>query len=203
MTRIHRTLAMATALGVALFFPPALTTHCDTLGGPVIAEARVALASGDVTPLLKWVKPESETEIRAAFAKTLNVRAQGPQARELADNYFFETLVRIHRQGEGAPYTGLKPEDAVEPITAETDKALDTGAPDPLVKMLQQDVAEGIRSRFARAVEAKKHANDSVAAGREYVEAYIEFTHYVEALHATAAEEGSHHGASSASGHTD
>lgn len=203
MTRIHRVFAIFTIVGLVLFQPPVLIPHCDTLAGPVIAEAKIALASGDVTPLLKWVKPESEAEIRAAFSKALAVRAQGPQARELADMYFFETLVRIHRQGEGAPYTGLKPADAVEPITVETDRALEAGASDPLVKLLQQDVAEGIRSRFARAVEAKKHANDSVAAGREYVEAYIEFTHYVEALHATANGKGPHHEAGLPSAHAD
>jgi hypothetical protein len=43
------------------------------------------------------------------FTKTLAVRKQSKEAKELADMYFFETLVRIHCAGEGAPYTGLKP----------------------------------------------------------------------------------------------
>lgn len=77
--------------------------HCDTLGGPVVAVAKQALEKGDVTPVLKWVKKENEGEIRAAFKKTLTVRSKGPEARELADMYFFETLVRLHRAGEGPP----------------------------------------------------------------------------------------------------
>lgn len=201
MTRILRVFAIFTIVGLALFLPPVLTPHCDTLAGPVIADARVALEAGDITPLLKWVKPEYEAEIRAAFRKTLEVRKQGSQARELADQYFFETLVRLHRAGEGAPYTGLKPAEAVEPIIVETDKALEAGAPDPLVKLLQEDMEQGIRSRFRRALEAKKHAQESVAAGREYVEAYVELTHYVEALHTTAGGKGSHHAAAPADEH--
>ena len=83
--------------------------HCDTLNGPVVADARKAIALGDVTSLLKWVAADDEQIIRSAFQKTLEVRKLGTQARDLADMYFFETLVRIHRAGEGAPYTGLKP----------------------------------------------------------------------------------------------
>jgi hypothetical protein len=87
--------------------------------------ARIALEKGDVTPLLKWVQPDDENEIRVAFQKTLAVRAKGAEAKDLADMYFFETLVRIHRAGEGAPYTGLKPGEAVDPAVALADKALE------------------------------------------------------------------------------
>jgi hypothetical protein len=171
------------------------------MGGPVIADAKIALESGDVTPVLKWVKAEDESEIRAIFSKTMKVRGQSPEARELADRYFFETLVRIHRAGEGAPYTGLKPAGAVEPIIVETDKALDTGTPDKLTAVLQEHLAEGIRERFALAFEAKKHAGDSVAAGREYVRAYVELTHHIEALQAASRGRGGHHDVAAASEH--
>lgn len=87
--------------------------HCDTLDGPVVQAARIALEKGDVRALVKWVQADDEKEIRVAFQKTLAVRAKGAEAKELADMYFFETLVRIHRAGEGAPYTGLKPGEAV------------------------------------------------------------------------------------------
>ena len=99
---------------LALLLPQMAAAHCDALDGPVISEARVALEKDDVTPILKWVMPEYENEVRQAFAKTLQVRALGAQAQELADLYFFETLVRVHRAGEGAPYTGIKPAGAIE-----------------------------------------------------------------------------------------
>src|SRR3990172_5644367 len=75
--------------------------HCDTMDGPVVVEARAALEKGEVTPALKWVKPEYEEEVKAAFAKAIQVRSKGPEAKEVADAYFLETLVRLHRSGEG------------------------------------------------------------------------------------------------------
>jgi hypothetical protein len=160
--------------------------HCDTMDGPVVQTAQAALEKGDVTPVLKWVKAPQEAEVREAFRQTRAVRALGKGAKDLADKYFFETLVRLHRQGEGAPYAGLKPAGAVEPVVAASDKALEAGSVDELTKEITRLVAEGIRHRFAATVEKKKHAEESIAVGREFVEAYVEFTHYVERLHADA-----------------
>src|SRR5512140_3415200 len=110
---------MPKALIIAIVLLVAATAsyaHCDSVSGPVITTAQAALDKGDVTPILKWVSPEKENEIRAAFKETLKVRALSPEARNLADRYFFETLVRVHREGEGAAYTGIKPAGtAVEP----------------------------------------------------------------------------------------
>lgn len=170
-----------------------MAAHCDTLDGPVVNTARIALEKGDVTPLLKWVRPEDETEIQAAFNKTLAVRAKGSEAKELADMYFFETLVRIHRAGEGAPYTGLKPGEAIDPAVELADKALETGSADKLINVLTKAMADGIRDRFQHTRETQKHADDSVAAGREFVEAYVDFTHYVEGLHAMIEGKGVQH----------
>jgi hypothetical protein len=188
-------LTVVAIIGIAIWFSPNIAnSHCDTLAGPVVITAKAALEKGDVTPVLKWVKKENEKEIREAFAKTLAVRKQSKEAKELADMYFFETLVRIHRAGEGAPYTGLKPGEAIEPIIAESDKALETGSVDNLVKDVTDAVAKGIREKFAHAKETKKHADDSVEAGREYVEAYVVFTHYAERLYNDAAAKIEHHG---------
>lgn len=177
--------------------------HCDTLDGPVVQTARIALEKGDVTPLLKWVQADDEKEIRVAFQITLAVRAKGAEAKELADMYFFETLVRIHRAGEGAPYTGLKPGEAVDPAIALADKALETGSVNKLVDVLTKAMANGIRERFQHALETQKHADESVSAGREFVETYVSFTHYVEGLHAIIKGSGGHHseGAKDHSGH--
>jgi hypothetical protein len=157
--------------------------HCDSLDGPVIKEAQVAVEKGDVTPLLKWVTKEHEEEIRIAFAQSLSVRTKGKEARELADRFFFETLVRIHRAGEGAAYTGLKPGGTVAPVVAAADKALLAGSVDELSAEIGNAVRDAIRKRFAEAAEKKKHANDSVEAGRVFVEAYVEYVHFVEGVH--------------------
>jgi len=163
--------------------------HCDTLDGPVVRDARQALGAGDVTPVLKWVGPGDEAAIRDAFSKTIAVRGAGPQARDLADTWFFETLVRIHRAGEGAPYTGLRPAGSeIGPAIAGADGALEAGSADALVKLVTEEVAAGIRERFARALETKKKAGRDVEAGREFVAAYVEYVHYVERLHADATQ---------------
>jgi hypothetical protein len=167
--------------------------HCDTLDGPVVATARTALDRGDVTPLLRWVRPGAEEGIKAAFQKTLAVRDKGAAEKELADMYFFETLVRIHRAGEGAPYTGLKPGAAIDPAVALADKALGSGSVDKLVDVLTNAMAKGIRERFTHAFENQKHADSSVAAGREFVESYVVFTHYVEGLHGLIKGGAAHH----------
>jgi len=158
------------------------SAHCDTLSGPVVADAREALTGKDVTPVLKWVKAADEDVIKAAFKKALAVRGKGPEARDLADTWFFETLVRIHRAGEGAPFTGLK-DGAPEPIVAAADSALEKGDATALVAHVTGAVAAGIKERLAKAVEARKKAKESVAAGREYVEAYVQYVHYVERIH--------------------
>jgi hypothetical protein len=107
--------------------------------------------------------------------------------------YFFETLVRIHRAGEGATYTGLKPGAEIDPAIALADKALETGSVDKLIGILTDATARGIRKRFRRALESKKRADESVAAGREFVEAYVIFTHYVEGLHHSVKGGAEHH----------
>jgi hypothetical protein len=180
-------IAAIVSMSVVLILPNTSAAHCDTMDGPVVITAQKALEKGDVTPVLKWVRKEDEKEIRALFQKTLVVRGKGKEARELADRYFFETLVRIHRAGEGAPYTGLKSEP-VEPIIRAADNGLDSGSVDALVKIVTEAAAKGIRERFARTVEAKKHADESVEKGREFVESYVQFTHYVERLHQDASE---------------
>ncbi len=181
------TVAAITCIAVGALLCSRSQGHCDTLDGPVVSTAKVALEKGDVTAVLKWVQKKDEGEIRKAFENTLAVRKLSPQAKELADMYFFETLVRIHRAGEGAGYTGLKPASSVELPIAAADKALESGSVDVLVKEITDVVSAGIRERFNHAVEAKKHMDESVEAGREYVKAYVEFVHYVEALHKVAA----------------
>lgn len=166
--------------------------HCDTMNGPVIPEAKAALEKGDVTPILKWVKKENEAEIKAAFAKAVAVRAKGTEAKELADRYFLETLVRLHRAGEGAPYIGIK-DEPLEPIVAMADKALTDGSADDMISKMSNHMAKAIQEKFDKAQAAKKNKDKSVEAGREYVEAYVTYMHYIEGLHTAIMGASSHH----------
>jgi hypothetical protein len=180
-------------IGVPIVIASKLYAHCDTLDGPVVAAAKSALQKGDVTPVLKWVNKGSEKGIREAFALTMKVRSQGEDARQLADMHFFETLVRVHRAGEGVPYTGLKPAGTIEPVVLAADRAIQQGSADELAGEIAKAVQDGIRKRFAQVVERKKHADESVEAGRAYVEAYAEYVHFVESIHSLAAEGAAEH----------
>ena len=184
MTTVRSCIGLAVVTAVLLIAAPKnASAHCDSLNGPVVKAARVALQRGDVTPVLKWVRHTEEREVRAAFQRTMAVRGASAAARDLADLYFFETLVRLHRQGEGEPYTGLKPAGAIDPVIESADRALETGSVNDVVTAAAGRVAAGIRERFALVQTRQKHADESVAAGREYVRAYVEFIHYVERLH--------------------
>lgn len=181
-------------MGVILMALPLIAqAHCDTMDGPVVADARAALAAGNVDPVLKWIPVENEAEIRALFTKTLAVRQLGDPAREVADQLFFETLVRLHRAGEGEPFTGLKPSGtAVDPIISQVDQALASGSIDELIGRLNEHLTQSIRERFEQARRARAQATDSVEAGRKYVEAYVELMHFMERLHTDATVDISH-----------
>ena len=174
-----------------LLVPQRASAHCDTIDGPVVSAARTALESGDLEPLLRWVPAESEAEVALAFERTREVRTLAPAARELADRWFFETVVRLHRAGEGEPFTGIAPAGTpLEPAVAAVDEALKTGNPDRLVHLLTSAVEAGVRPRFRAALEARAHADESVPRGRDFVHAYVELMHHTE--HLLALAEGGH-----------
>ncbi len=164
-----------------------LFAHCDGMDGPVVAAAKKALETGDVNLVLIWVQKKDEAEIKKVFQKTLAVRKLNPEAKELADMYFFETLVRIHRAGEGAPYTGLKPAGRdLGPAIPAADKAIVDGKLEPLFKLLTETIHNGLHEKFKEVVAKKNFKKDDVEAGREYIGAYVLFIHYVEGLYEAA-----------------
>ena len=172
---------------IAFLFPasPAIA-HCDWINGPVVAAARTALAKGDVTPVLRWIPVSSEAEIRDAFKRTLAARSANDQARDVADQWFFETVVRIHRASEGEPFTGLKGADYQPDAGIEiADHAIEENSLAEVEAALTTAIRSELRKRFSEVTEAKKHADESVEAGRHFVHAYAEFIHFVEELHHT------------------
>lgn len=181
----------ARVIAAAVLCAPILASvtyaHCDGLDGPVVSAARKALESGDVNYVLIWVKPNDEDQIEQTFQQTLAVRKLSPAARELADRYFFETLVRIHRAGEGAPYTGLKPAARdLGPAIPAADKAIETWSLEPLTKLLTDQVKDGLGERFASVTAKRNFRTDEVTKGRDYVESYVAFIHYVENFYEAA-----------------
>ncbi len=204
---VRSTLAFIWVVTLSFLAPVLAGAHCDTMDGPVVLDGQLALDKGEITPVLKWIRPNDEAEVQAVFKKTMAVRPLGKEAREVADRFFLETLVRLHRVSEGEAYTGLKPAGADPgPAIKGAEKALETGSVDNLTKLLTKEAAAGLNHRFHVALEKKKHAAQSVTAGREYVKAFVEFIHYAEKLHSAARGAGGHHaqaGCPAADGHKD
>ena len=178
---------------LALLGPDNLFAHCDGMDGPVISAAKNALDIGDINLVLFWVQKKDEAELKRAFQKTMAVRKLNPEAKELADMYFFETLVRIHRAGEGEPYTGIKPAGRdLGPAIPAADKAIADSKLEPLYKILTDKIHKGLHEKFKEVLKKKDFKKNDVGAGREFIEAYVPFVHYVEALYDAAAKGGVH-----------
>lgn len=191
--RVPSMITMAAA-GAALIFSSPAMAHCDGLDGPVVAAAKKALQSGDPDPVLIWVQPKDEAEIRHAFDEAVAVRKLSPGARDMADRYFFETLVRVHRAGEGAPYSGLKPAGRdLGPAIPLADKAVATGSDRELLDFASSAVQQGIHQKFANLQKKRNFRPADLAAGREYVASYVAFVHYVEGVHQAAEAAASGH----------
>lgn len=172
------------ALAFSMACQQAAWAHCDGLDGPVVTDAKAALEAENVASVLKWIPEKDEQEVKEAFEKALIVREYGAEAQELADRYFFETLVRLHREHEGAAFTGLKPAgEDVHPAIARADASLEGGEVDALARDIAGAVESSIRSQFANTLDAKSRQGESVQAGREFVNQYVRFVHYVKYLH--------------------
>jgi hypothetical protein len=158
-----------------------LSAHCDTMDGPVAKDARKALETNNVNIVLKWVMPAGEKEIMDAFALTMKVRTAGADAKLLADTYFIETLVRVHRSGEGIAYTGVKPVGTpIDEKLLAADKSIEIGNLHPLKGLVPENRMTELKEKFYKVMALKNFDPNDVKAGREYVEAYVKFFHYAE-----------------------
>lgn len=174
-------------------FPSVAQAHCDTLSGPVVSAAREALDTSNVNLVLIWVQPTDEAAIRTAFVEALAERHKATAVKELAEVRFFETVVRIHRAGEGAPFTGIKPANTdIGPAVPAADEALKSGVVEPVQQLLSSAVQQGVQKHFQEARERHTYNPDDVAAGRAFVSAYVEYTHFVEGVYEAANAAGHH-----------
>jgi hypothetical protein len=196
---------VALFLIIIILYPAVALAHCDGIDGPVVLAAKEALKTGDVNLILIWVQKNDESEIRQVFNHTLKVRELGEDALKLADTYLFETLVRIHRAGEGAPYEGLKPAGRdLGPAIPAADNAISSGSAKQVLNLLNEAVHEGLHKRFVNVQELKEFDKKDVEAGREYVKAYVEFIHYVEPIYEIATKGVGHgHGAEETGSHVE
>lgn len=169
--------------------PVTVQAHCDTGEGPAVKDGRKALETGNINYALKWIPADAEAEMRDVFEKALKVRTLGAGAAELADRLFLETMVRIHRVGEGVGFTGIQPVGTqIDPVVNAADEAIALGSDADLLPMVRQERRAELDKRFQGALAIKDFDVDDVAAARRYIAAYVSFFKYAEG------EDHEHHG---------
>ncbi|MGD9567015.1 MAG: DUF6448 family protein [Sedimentibacter sp.] len=178
---VQTILALVTGLVIMAILPKKAYAHCDTMDGPTAKDGQKALETNNINFALKWIAPEYEEELTRIFELSLKVRKLNKDAEELADRYFLENLVRIHRAGEGAGFEGLKPHGVpIDEKVAAADKSIEIGNLSPLEGLVTHEEMHELEKRFEKAMSLKNFDVNDVEAGREYIEAYVSFFKFAE-----------------------
>ncbi len=179
-------------ISIMLAIPTTSFAHCDSYDGPVIKDAYKALETNNVSLVLKWIDQKQEQEITTLFDKTYKLRGGDKEIYQIVEKHFLETLVRLHRETEGAPFTGLKPAGTTKKIVVLSDKAIDSKSADELVGKLKGHIEKVIKEKFNLVSALYNEKDKSPEKGREYVKAYIDYTHTLEAIHDILEHGGGH-----------
>lgn len=167
---------------------PGAMAHCDAVDGPVAQAVGKALESGNIYLVLPYAPASAEAELKAAFAEARKVRALGADARVLADRSFLETTIRLHRAGEGAEYTGIKPAGIdYGPMIPAAERSVETGDAQPVRAVLAEAIENTLNERLAHVQELRKASKEptteaGVAAARERISAELGFITFAESL---------------------
>lgn len=181
------------ALGIGML-PQNSFAHCDSYDGPVIKDALQALENNDPALVMKWIDAKHEKEITDLFSKTMKYKSGDQEVYSLLEKHFLETLVRIHREGEGAPYTGLKPAGSTKQIIKLTDIALAENDFEGFLLKFNGHVESILKEKYEKVAQLKKVKDQSAQKGREYVAAYVNYTHTIEKMHDILVHTGDAHG---------
>lgn len=166
-----------------MILPKSSYAHCDRVNGPVAIAAKKALEKEDISKVLIWVGEQQENELKSKFNQTLEVYKEGGDSKELAETYFMETTVRLHREAEGMPFTGLKPAQPSSNDIQLAEEALNSGSLTPVTKLLAKEIQEKTSELYTEAMKAKNNKEQNVEAGREWVDAYVRYIVYVQGLY--------------------
>ena len=177
---------------IMLAFNMPAFAHCDSYDGPVIQDALKALEQEEVSFVMKWIEEDHETEVEDLFNKTVALKKGDAEVYDIIEKHFLETLVRLHREGEGAPFTGLKPAGSTTPIVQMADESIENKGVDVLLTNLHQHIQEVITEKYEKVMALSKVKDNSIAEGRAYVLAYVDYTHTLEAIEGVMSHGGSH-----------
>ena len=187
-TKKITTLFVSALLFIAGTMP--VSAHCDSYDGPTVKDARTALETNNVKLILKWITPEQENEVIPLFNKTYSLKSGDKEIYAIVEKHLLETLVRLHRETEGAPFTGLKPAGTTKQIIKMSDQAISERNIDAFLAKFNNHIGKVIREKFARVEMLDKVKNESPEKGREFVKAYVDYTHTIEAIHDIIVPEG-------------
>lgn len=179
---------------ISLIFALPFTSlaHCDSYDGPVVKDAYKALETNNVSLVFKWISKEQEPEVTSLFNKTYKLKGGDKEIYQIVEKHFLETLVRLHRETEGAPYTGLKPAGTTKKIIVLSDNAIESKSADDLVGKLNGHVEKVVREKFNKVSNLYNEKDSSPEKGREYVKAYVDYIHTLEAIHGILEQGGGH-----------
>jgi hypothetical protein len=189
---VRSVLAIAFVAMFLLFNSLTVFAHCDSYDGPVIKDALKALETNNVNLVRKWINEDQEKEIISLYHTTYGLRNQNKEVFAIVEKHFLETLVRLHRETEGAPFTGLKPAGTTQTIVKLSDQALDNQDIDGLLEKLNNHISNVVREKYQKVVTLSEVKDVSAEIGREYVKAYVDYTHTLEALHDILEHGGGH-----------
>src|SRR5512141_1361430 len=181
MTKIKTLMASVAVVALMFGATGSAQAHCDSVDGPVAKAAQKALDTGNVNLALPYAPAKAAAELQAVFAQALKVRTLGPEAKALADRSFIETTVRLHRAGEGAAYTGLKPAGIDHgPAISAAERAIETGDLSQVKALILEEIEHSLAQRFVHVREAgtaskEPKTPDQVPAARERVSAELAF----------------------------
>lgn len=183
-------------LSLILFFSllsiQSASAHCDSFDGPALLDAAKALETNNVDLIKKWIRTEDEAVVVPLFHKTYSLKNGDATVYEIVRTHFYETLIRLHREMEGASFTGLKPAGTTAHITVMSDKALTSGDFKGLLAALNRHINGQLTEKYEKVAALYSVKDRSVEEGRAYVAAYVDYTHAVEAVHDILESDGSH-----------
>jgi hypothetical protein len=178
--------------GLLSGMPSGAQAHCDSADGPVAQAAQAALDSGNPNLVLPYAPAAAEDEIQTTFEQAMKVRSLGAEAKDLADRAFIETTVRLHRAGENAAYTGLKPAGTdFGPAIPAAERVIETSDLSEIKALLERELEHGLEARFERVLRTREAPSQpqtaaDVPAARERVSAEFAFVAYVEGMYQAA-----------------
>lgn len=154
--------------------------HCDSLDGPVVTAANNALEHEDIKLILPYVPKSAEQEVLDCYDMVMQARKHGGAARDAAYQLFYETTVRLHRAGEGEPFTGIKPAGMDHgPVVGLAEHAIRDESPAKVIDFLKAMVEDEVNKRFAEVMDKKHQPGlDNTDTMREYVSAMLGFQVY-------------------------